>query len=129
MADEREPRLTRLLAVVPWEAAGPGWRNDGITAYFEDTYGDGSTRVREETIQGVDAPPDLEAIRKVGLLVRRELEPLFGGQQAHFRPVSSPVEAGESPASLSLSAPLVASHEERGGETQGGGLTGDEGQR
>lgn len=87
--------LTRLLAVVPWEAAGPGWRNDGITAYFEDTYMDGSTRVREETIQGCDAPPELQAIRKVGLLVRAELEPLFGGQWAKYRRSSSPVEAGE----------------------------------
>lgn len=113
MADAPKPHLTRLLAVVPWEADGPGWRNDGLTAYFEDTYRDGSTRVREETMQGKDAPPRLQAMRKVGLLVRAELEPLFGGRQGYYRQVASPPlvsgeDAGEQePSSVSASVDLT----------------------
>lgn len=44
----------RLLAIDPWAAAGPGWANSGVTAFFEDMDKEGKVRVTRETVYSKD---------------------------------------------------------------------------
>ena len=70
---------SRLLAVDPWAAAGPGWSNHGVTAYYEDTLEDGSCRVRSEALQGREMSAEQTLAWKVGLAAASVLRRAFGG--------------------------------------------------
>jgi hypothetical protein len=76
---------TRLIGVIPWDANGPGWRNQGVTAYFEDTRADGTIAVRDETINRSDLTEAQQLAWKVGLEVVEVLAEAFGGKLGKYR--------------------------------------------
>ena len=77
---------SRFLGAVPWSAYGPGWSNCGFRGIYEDTYEDGSTRVREESVYQRDftSPDQLVALR-VGLEVRGVIERPFRERDREVR--------------------------------------------
>lgn len=77
--------VKRLLAVVPWDARGPGWANRGLNAYIEETDPLGSlVRVHEKTVYFDDLTPEQQLAWEVGMLARPALERVFGGQQGKY---------------------------------------------
>lgn len=98
MLNESSPRvgpmMSRLLAVVPWKARGPGWSNAGITAIFEDIHDGGATSLREETVYRDPSDSDgerpyLTAEERlawtVALAAQDVLAKRFGGRIGEYR--------------------------------------------